>query len=95
MTTDRSFYEAVPGLLEALPESVRVEVQRAPGKDWREVLAVVKDAFRRWPFDHDEIRLAIAPTNPAGPTNEIRSIATAKLTITPAAAIAKNNRRTR
>jgi guanine deaminase len=65
MTTDRGFYEAVPGLMEALPEAVRREVQDAPRKSWQEVLKVVSDALREWPFDRGEIRLAIAPTIPA------------------------------
>lgn len=70
MTTDRSFYESVPGLMNALPESVRRDIERAPRKSWQDVLTVVKEALRQWPFDRDEVRLAIAPTIPAHCSDE-------------------------
>lgn len=66
MTTDRSFYEAVPGLLEALPDDVRRKHERTrQTKSWESVLQAVKDAHCRWPFDTEQIRLAVAPTIPA------------------------------
>lgn len=71
MTTDRSFYEAVPGLLDALPDVVRHDLERAQGqRSWRSVLDVVKHALERWPFDTEQIRLAMAPTIPAHCSDE-------------------------
>lgn len=76
MTTDRSFYEAVPGLLEALPDDVRRKHERTrQTKDWKSVLQVVKDTLRSWPFDADQIRLAVAPTIPAHCSDDFLSAA--------------------
>ena len=65
MTTDRSFYEAVPGLLDILPPAMRRELERSRRHEgWRTVLATVEESLAHWPFDHDQVRLAVAPTIP-------------------------------
>lgn len=64
MVADRSFYEAIPGLHEALPESLRRAVGRlrlAPG---RETLAAIRAALSASPTASDDIRFAVAPTIP-------------------------------
>ncbi len=62
MVADRTFYEAVPGLIEALPEARRRDVERfrlAPGE---RSLAIMREAVTGWSYDRDTVRPAIAPT---------------------------------
>ena len=64
MVADRSFYEAIPGLAEALPANLaeRVAALRlAPGAA---TIAAIRSAFDAWSFDRDMIRPAVAPTIP-------------------------------
>src|SRR3954471_18380436 len=64
MVADRSFYEAIPGLADALPPSLRERVavlRLAPGET---TLAAIRDALHAWPFDRDRVRPAVAPTIP-------------------------------
>jgi guanine deaminase len=64
MVADRSFYQAIPGLAEALPAALRERVaalQLAPGEA---TLAAIRAIVRDWPFDRDRVRPAVAPTIP-------------------------------
>ncbi|MDB5954830.1 amidohydrolase family protein [Ramlibacter sp.] len=64
MVADLSFFEAIPGLMEALPPALQHEVGRmrmAPGDV---TLQAMRDAVRGWQCDRDQVRLAIAPTIP-------------------------------
>ena len=64
MVADRSFYEAIPGLADALPPALRERVaalRLAPGEA---TLAAIRDALHAWSFDRDRIRPAVAPTIP-------------------------------
>jgi guanine deaminase len=64
MIADRSFYQAIPGLLDAFPASSRplAEAMRSARGD--ATLAPIRDAARSWPYPGDQIRLGIAPTIP-------------------------------
>ena len=64
MVADRSFYEAIPGLAEALPPSLQEKVaalRMAPGA---QTIAAIRDAFGAWTVDRDLVRPAVAPTIP-------------------------------
>ena len=64
MIADRSFYQAIPGLLEAFPADLRPvaeALQTAPGET---TLAAVREAAASWSHPTDRIRLGIAPTIP-------------------------------
>jgi len=64
MVADRSFYEAIPGLAEALPPALRDKVatlRMAPGA---QTIAAIRDAFDGWTADRDLVRPAVAPTIP-------------------------------
>ncbi len=64
MVADLGFFQAIPGLMDALPPELRQEAGRlvpAPGDG---SLAAIRQALRNWPFDRDVIRPAIAPTIP-------------------------------
>ncbi len=64
MIADRSFYQAIPGLLDAFPADLRAladGIRTAPGEA---TLAAMRDAASSWPHAADRIRLGIAPTIP-------------------------------
>jgi cytosine/adenosine deaminase-related metal-dependent hydrolase len=64
MVADRSFYEAIPGLADALPPALQERVaalRLAPGAA---TLAAIREGLRDWSFDRDQIRPAVAPTIP-------------------------------
>jgi guanine deaminase len=70
MVADRSFYEAIPGLAEAVPAALRDRVaalRLAPGA---QTLAAIRNAFNAWPVDRDLVRPAVAPTIPHHCTDE-------------------------
>jgi 5-methylthioadenosine/S-adenosylhomocysteine deaminase len=64
MIADRSFYEAIPGLMESMPAETRRTLERfrlAPGA---ETLRAVEGIVSDWSFAPTEARLALAPTIP-------------------------------
>jgi 5-methylthioadenosine/S-adenosylhomocysteine deaminase len=64
MVADRSFYEAIPGLLEALPASLQEGVAGLRPPPAEATLAAIRGALRNWSFDRDRVRPAVAPTIP-------------------------------
>lgn len=64
MVADRSFYEAIPGLADALPPALREQVaglRLAPGEA---TVAAIRTILRDWRLDRGQIRPAVAPTIP-------------------------------
>ncbi len=64
MMADRSFHEAIPGLLDAIPASVRdlaLKVKYAPHE---QAIAACRDIVRGWSFDRDQVKPALGPTIP-------------------------------
>ena len=64
MVADRTFFEAIPGLAEALPMALRERVgalRLAPGAA---TIAAIRDAFGAWSADRELVRPAVAPTIP-------------------------------
>jgi 5-methylthioadenosine/S-adenosylhomocysteine deaminase len=64
MIADRSFYQAIPGLLEEFPPELHAlaeTLRTAPGEL---TLAAIRDAARNWTLPRDRIRLGIGPTIP-------------------------------
>ena len=64
MVADRTLYQAIPGLMAALPEALRKEVERLQMAPYETSLANMKEALHQWRFDADSVRLAVAPTIP-------------------------------
>ncbi len=64
MVADRSFYEAIPGLMDALPDASRPMVERFRARPAAETLAAIKRVVSGWSFEPAEARLALAPTIP-------------------------------
>ena len=60
MMADRVFYDAIPGLREALP----ADVARVAMQPWQASLETTRQAFKSWKHDRDQVRLAVAPTIP-------------------------------
>jgi guanine deaminase len=64
MIADRSFYQAIPGLLEAFPPELRAVAETMCTASGEAILAPIRAAARAWPYARDRIRLGIAPTIP-------------------------------
>jgi 5-methylthioadenosine/S-adenosylhomocysteine deaminase len=64
MMADRTFYAAIPGLTEALPDALRDQVLRMASASGEAHLEACAAALKAWPFDRDRIRPALAPTIP-------------------------------
>lgn len=64
MVADRSFFEAIPGLMEALPPALQTEVERLRLAPYETSLANMAAIVKGWSHDRDVIRPAAAPTIP-------------------------------
>jgi cytosine/adenosine deaminase-related metal-dependent hydrolase len=64
MVADRSFYEAIPGLLEALPPPLQQGVAELRPPPAEATLSAIRTALRDWSLDRDRVRPAVAPTIP-------------------------------
>jgi 5-methylthioadenosine/S-adenosylhomocysteine deaminase len=64
MMADRSFYEAIPGLAEALPEPLRAAALKAQYAPHAQSVASCKAILRNWAHDFSFIRPALGPTIP-------------------------------
>src|SRR6516225_1108212 len=64
MVADRSFYEAIPGLIDAMPPALRTQVAELRLPPAEATLAAIRSALVGWSFDRDRVRPAIAPTIP-------------------------------
>src|ERR1700737_5462615 len=62
MVADRSFYEAIPGLMEALPRPLQDRVAELRLPPAEATLAAIRQALRDWSFDRDRVCPAGAPT---------------------------------
>jgi 5-methylthioadenosine/S-adenosylhomocysteine deaminase len=64
MMADRTFYQAIPGLLDDLPTDLRESVARLALAPWPVSLAATRKALHSWKLDREQIALAVAPTIP-------------------------------
>jgi guanine deaminase len=64
MMADRSFYQAIPGLAEALPPELREQALKAKYAPYKETLSAVQALLKNWKFDRDSIKPALGPTIP-------------------------------
>jgi guanine deaminase len=64
MLADRTFYEAIPGLLEVMTPALRRDVERLRLAPWKQSLASLRKGLRGWTLDRQDVRLAVAPTIP-------------------------------
>lgn len=64
MMADATFFQAIPGLMEALPADLRARVSSVSLPDHEASLAACAAALKAWDHDRDRVRLALAPTIP-------------------------------
>ena len=64
MVADLSFYQAIPGLFDALPDALRKAADSLRPGDGAACLAAIEDIARHWSWDSAGIRLGVAPTIP-------------------------------
>jgi guanine deaminase len=64
MVADRTFFEAIPGLAEALPAGLRERVGALRLAPSATTIAAIRDAFGAWNVDRELVRPAVAPTIP-------------------------------
>jgi 5-methylthioadenosine/S-adenosylhomocysteine deaminase len=64
MVSDRTFYESIPGLADALPPVLRERVAALRLPPGEATLAAIRDALQYWTHDRDQVRPAVAPTIP-------------------------------
>jgi 5-methylthioadenosine/S-adenosylhomocysteine deaminase len=64
MVADRSFFEAIPGLLEAMPPALQVRAAELRLPPAEATVAGMRAAFAGWGFDREQLRPAVAPTIP-------------------------------
>ena len=64
MVADMTMFEAIPGLMQALPPALQKEVERLRLAPYRSTLENIRKALHGWKFDRDQVRPAVAPTIP-------------------------------
>ena len=64
MMADTNFYRAVPGLLEALPDPYRGQVEKMAATPHEQHLAACGALLENWTLDRDQARPALGPTIP-------------------------------
>lgn len=75
MMADITFYQAVPGLMDALPPADRKRAEAIRLNPYKVPLDVCRQVLRDWPFDREQIALALAPTIPLLCTDEFLTAA--------------------
>ncbi len=64
MIADRTIYQALPGLIDALPESLRAQYAALSAAPIEQTFATCRDILANWEFDRRQIRPALGPTIP-------------------------------
>jgi guanine deaminase len=64
MLADRSFYQAIPGLLDILPDDLRDAVLKIEYAPHSQTIAACRTIMQSWAWDRDHVRPALGPTIP-------------------------------
>jgi guanine deaminase len=64
MVSDRTFFEAIPGLKPTLPPALQQSVDKLQPAPWKTSVENMGQALAGWRLDRDQVRLAVAPTIP-------------------------------
>lgn len=64
MMADRSFYQAIPGLIEAFSDELKADVERIRFAPYQESIERCRQILKGWRHDRNLIRPALAPTIP-------------------------------
>ena len=68
MMADRTLYQALPGLLEAMPEAMRDEARKLATAPYEASIEACKTLFDRWPFDRERVRPVCVAGDDRAPT---------------------------
>jgi 5-methylthioadenosine/S-adenosylhomocysteine deaminase len=71
MVADRTFYEAIPGLLDVLTPALRQDVGGLRLAPWKTTAASLRTVLHGWTLDRNQVGLAVAPTIPHHCSNEL------------------------
>lgn len=64
MVADRTFFEAIPGLMDRLTPGLRKDVEKLRLAPYKASVKNIRKALQNWKFDYDMVRPAVAPTIP-------------------------------
>ena len=64
MMADKSFFEAIPGLADALPPGLREQALAIRNAPYAQSLAVCRELLTNWRWDRNQVRPALGPTIP-------------------------------
>ena len=64
MVADRTFFEAIPGLMDVLTPALQQDVDKLRLAPWKTSVDNMGRALREWKLDRDQVRLGVAPTIP-------------------------------
>jgi 5-methylthioadenosine/S-adenosylhomocysteine deaminase len=64
MIADRTIYQALPGLLDALPDNLRTQVAKLSAAPIEATFSACRNILANWEFDRRWIRPALGPTIP-------------------------------
>jgi cytosine/adenosine deaminase-related metal-dependent hydrolase len=64
MMADRTLYQALPGLLDAIPQPARRQVEALRTAPYQTSIAACRDILRGWPIDRARVRPGLGPTIP-------------------------------
>jgi len=64
MMADRTFYQAIPGLIDALPTQQADRARSFKLNEYQSSIEVCRDLLANWPYDRSQVRPALAPTVP-------------------------------
>jgi cytosine/adenosine deaminase-related metal-dependent hydrolase len=64
MMSDLTLYQALTGLLDAIPEPARAQLAQLRAVPWATSVAACREILSTWPFDRDRVRPALGPTIP-------------------------------
>jgi 5-methylthioadenosine/S-adenosylhomocysteine deaminase len=64
MMADRTLYQALPGLMEALPDRARREVESLRAAPYQACVDACRQILKSWPLDRERVAPALGPTIP-------------------------------
>ena len=70
MVADRTFFEAVPGLIDALPGHLAAHASKLRMAPAERTLGMCRELIERWPFDRRQVGVALGPTIPLHCTDD-------------------------
>ena len=64
LMADRTFWQAVPGMIDALPRNLKQKIEKIVTQPGDIVINAMRDAIIKWPYAQDPVYLGLAPTIP-------------------------------